>query len=239
MSHAGSVDIIDFVLLTIYPVGALFIIEIISRMVNRTRVVIPSWAKLSVQGIVMVGFAVAYTVFISLLTTSSDPEILVAFRGHGSHVGWYAYSFWVGALSGISAGTFNGGGTISIHAHFNENVDVNTSGGTPTMTITNNQTGGGSAATLTASYASGSGGHVLTFTTGAGTSGQLASGNTIHIGANPFALNSGTIFEAGTSNPPTLTASSDVGNQGTYNKGGDRSHTNAVYADGSRVRIKA
>ena len=171
--------------------------------------------------------------------TGSDPEILVAFRGHGSYVGWYAYSFWVGALSGISAGTFNGGGTISIHAHFNENVDVNTSGGTPTMTITNNQTGGGSAATLTASYASGSGGHVLTFTTAAGTSGQLVSGNTIHIGANPFALNSGTIFEAGTSNPPTLTASSDVGNQGTYNKGGDRSHTNAAFADGSRVRIKA
>ena len=75
MSHAGSVDIIDFVLLTIYPVGALFFIEIISRMVNRTRVTIPSWAKLSVQGIIMVAFAVAYTVFISLFTTSSDPEI--------------------------------------------------------------------------------------------------------------------------------------------------------------------
>ena len=75
MSHAGSVDIIDFILLTIYPVGALFIIEIISRMANRTRVTIPSWAKLSVQGIVMVAFAIAYTVFISLFTTSSDPEI--------------------------------------------------------------------------------------------------------------------------------------------------------------------
>ena len=75
MSHAGSVDIIDFVLLTINPVCALFIIEIISRAVNRGRIVIPSWIKLSVQGIVMVAFAVAYTVFISLLTTSSNPEI--------------------------------------------------------------------------------------------------------------------------------------------------------------------
>ena len=35
MSHPGSVDIIDFILLTIYPVGALFIIEIISRTANR------------------------------------------------------------------------------------------------------------------------------------------------------------------------------------------------------------
>ena len=75
MSHAGSVDIIDFVLLTIYPVGALFIVEIISRLVNRGRTIIPSWIKLSIQGIIMVAFAVAYTVFISMLTTRSDPEI--------------------------------------------------------------------------------------------------------------------------------------------------------------------
>ena len=44
-----SVDIIDFVLLTIYPVGALFIIEIISRVVNRAKQIIPSWIKLYVQ----------------------------------------------------------------------------------------------------------------------------------------------------------------------------------------------
>ena len=75
MSHAGSVDIIDFVLLTIYPVGALFIVEIISRTINKTRTVVPSWVKLSIQGIIMVAFAVAYTVFISMLTTSTDPEI--------------------------------------------------------------------------------------------------------------------------------------------------------------------
>ena len=75
MSHAGSVDIIDFVLLTIYPVGALFIVEIISRAINKTRTVVPSWVKLSIQGIIMVAFAVAYTVFISMLTTSTDPEI--------------------------------------------------------------------------------------------------------------------------------------------------------------------
>ena len=75
MSHAGSVDIIDFVLLTIYPVGALFIIEITTRLVNKNKIVIPSWIKLSTQGIVMVAFAVAYTIFISMFTTSSDPEI--------------------------------------------------------------------------------------------------------------------------------------------------------------------
>ena len=75
MSHAGSVDIIDFILLTIYPVGALFIIEIITRTINKKNILIPPWIKLSVQGITMIAFAVAYTVFISLMTTSSDPEI--------------------------------------------------------------------------------------------------------------------------------------------------------------------
>ena len=64
MSHPGSVDIIDFVLLTIYPVGGLFIIEILSRIISKTGKPVPSWLKLSIQGITMVGFAVAYTVFL-------------------------------------------------------------------------------------------------------------------------------------------------------------------------------
>ena len=41
MSHPGSVDIIDFVLLTIYPVAALFFIEILSRVIGRTTKHIP------------------------------------------------------------------------------------------------------------------------------------------------------------------------------------------------------
>ena len=75
MSHAGSVAIIDFVLLTIYPVGALFIIEIFTRILNKKSAIVPAWIKLSIQGITMIVFAVAYTVFISLFTTSSNPEI--------------------------------------------------------------------------------------------------------------------------------------------------------------------
>ena len=170
---------------------------------------------------------------------NSQPEVLVAFRGHGSNVGFYIWSYWVDALSGISAGTFNGGGTISIHAHFSEAVDVNTSGGTPRITITNDQSGGGSQATIHANYASGTGTHILTFTTGAGGSGHIAAGNNLHLGANCISLQSGTIYEAGTSNAPTMTNASDKGAEGTYNKGGDRNHLNAALADGSRVRVKA
>ena len=83
MSHPGSVDIIDFVLLTIYPVGGLFIIEILSRIISRTSKPVPSWLKLSVQGIIMVGFAVAYTVFLPFFinqdTYAAEPHTITAF----------------------------------------------------------------------------------------------------------------------------------------------------------------
>ena len=59
MSHL-DVDIIDFLLLTIYPVGALFIIEMIGRVAK-----ISSWIKLIVQGIVMLGFGIAYITLIT------------------------------------------------------------------------------------------------------------------------------------------------------------------------------
>ena len=59
MSHL-DVDVIDFLLLTIYPAAALFIIEMISRAVKS-----PSWIKLSIQGIVSIGFAIAYVTLIT------------------------------------------------------------------------------------------------------------------------------------------------------------------------------
>ena len=59
MSHL-DVDVIDFLLLTIYPVAALFIIEIISRAIK-----LAGWVKLATQGVVSVGFAVAYVTLIT------------------------------------------------------------------------------------------------------------------------------------------------------------------------------
>ena len=84
MSHPGSVDIIDFVLLTIYPVGGLFIIEILSRIISRTAKPVPSWLKLSIQGITMVGFSVAYLAFIPFFINqdkahSVEPHAITAF----------------------------------------------------------------------------------------------------------------------------------------------------------------
>jgi hypothetical protein len=59
MSHL-DVDVIDFLLLTIYPVGGLFIIEMISRVIK-----ISSWIKLSTQGLVSIGFGIAYVTLIT------------------------------------------------------------------------------------------------------------------------------------------------------------------------------
>lgn len=59
MSHL-DVDVIDFLLLTVYPVIGLFIIEMISRAIK-----ISSWLKLSIQGLLSIGFAIAYVTMIT------------------------------------------------------------------------------------------------------------------------------------------------------------------------------
>ena len=84
MSHPGSVDIIDFVLLTMYPVAALFVIEILSRTISRISRPVPSWLRLSVQGATMVGFTVAYVAFMPFFTNTDkahnvEPHTITAF----------------------------------------------------------------------------------------------------------------------------------------------------------------
>lgn len=65
MSHLG-IDIDQYLLLTIYPVIALFIAEMVGRAVK-----VSSWTKLVAQGIICVGFGVAYiTVIVAHWMTS-------------------------------------------------------------------------------------------------------------------------------------------------------------------------
>ncbi len=59
MSHL-DVDVIDFLLLTIYPVAGLFIIEMISRAIK-----ISTWLKLTIQGFLSIAFAIAYVTLIT------------------------------------------------------------------------------------------------------------------------------------------------------------------------------
>ena len=60
MSHIPGIDVIDFVLLTIYPVAALFIVEMIFRVTK-----FKNWIKLSVQAIVSIGFGIGYLTLIA------------------------------------------------------------------------------------------------------------------------------------------------------------------------------
>ncbi len=59
MSHL-DVDVIDFLLLTIYPVAALFLVEAIYRVCGFS-----SWIKLFIQASVSAGFAIAYVTLIT------------------------------------------------------------------------------------------------------------------------------------------------------------------------------
>jgi len=58
MSHIG-VDIIDFLLLTIYPVAGLLVIELGCRIAKT-----PSWPKLLAQGFISLAFAIGYLTLI-------------------------------------------------------------------------------------------------------------------------------------------------------------------------------
>ena len=71
-------------MLTVYPVGALFIIEILSRTVSRISRPVPSWLRLSIQGVTMRGFAVAYVGFMPFFTNQDkahnvEPHTITAF----------------------------------------------------------------------------------------------------------------------------------------------------------------
>ena len=106
------------------------------------------------------------------------------------------------------------GGNIDVRVRFNEAVTVNTSGGTPTLAITNGNQGTGSGrGPHSAAYLSGSGSNELVFrvTIAAGNAATNAD-DVLVIGANPLALNSGTIKDtADGSTNATITSSAEIG----------------------------
>ena len=101
------------------------------------------------------------------------------------------------------------GGNIDVRVRFNEAVTVNTSGGTPTLTITNDTP----SRNLTATYLSGSTTNELIFRkTIAAANAATNAGDVLSIGANPLALAYGTIKDTadGTTNA-TITSVASIG----------------------------
>jgi hypothetical protein len=96
------------------------------------------------------------------------------------------------------------GGNIDVQVTYNEKVTVVTTGGTPTITITNDQAGSGAAATVAAAYQAGSSTNQLTFrytqaADDGSTVNDVAEDDVLSVAVpQNIALNSGTIKDTGT-----------------------------------------
>jgi len=144
--------------------------------------------------------------------TSADPEILVA-------IGELSTSIGAADITEVEMVTTTAdkseGFTISVRVRFNEAVDVVTTGGTPTLAVTNSNAGSGSGrGPHSLSYASGTGTNELIFSLAiAAANAATNADDVLSVGAQTIALNSGTIKDAaGTASDASLVIS---GAQGT------------------------
>ena len=142
--------------------------------------------------------------------TSASPEILVAIGGLATSIG----SADITEIDWITtAADKSDGFSLSVRVFFNEPVDVDTSGGTPYLAVTNGNEGSGSGrGPHNLPYASGTGTNELVFTLAiAADNAATNASDELSIGANAMNLNSGTIKDAGTSTNATITNSADIG----------------------------
>ena len=146
--------------------------------------------------------------------TSATPEVLVAIGGLATSIGAADITeieFITTAFSKSAAAA--GSRTLSVRARFNEPVDVDTSGGTPFLAVTNGNQGSGSGrGPHNLPYASGTGTNELLFTLVIAQNNAATNANDVLVvGANAITLNSGTIKDAGTSTNSTITNAASIG----------------------------
>jgi len=142
--------------------------------------------------------------------TSATPEVLVAIGELTTSIGAADITEieWITTTADKSAGF-----SLSVRARFNEAVDVDTSGGTPYLAVTNGNQGSGSGrGPHTLVYASGTGTNELIFNLAiAAANAATNADDVLSIGANAIALNSGTIKDKGTSTNSTITSAASIG----------------------------
>ena len=143
--------------------------------------------------------------------TDADPEVLVA-------IGELSTSIGAADITEVEMVTTTAdkseGFTISVRVRFNEPVDVVTTGGTPTLAVTNGNEGTGTGrGPHSLSYASGTGTNELIFSLAiAAANAATNADDVISVGAQTIALNSGTIKDAsGTASDAALVISGAVG----------------------------
>ena len=142
--------------------------------------------------------------------TSATPEVLVAVGGLAVALGAADITEieWITTTADKSAGF-----TLSARLRFNEAVDVVTTGGTPTLAVTNGNEGSGTGRGPHAlAYASGTGTNELVFSLAiAAANAATNADDVLSFGANPLALNSGTIKDKGTTTNSTITSVAGIG----------------------------
>ena len=139
--------------------------------------------------------------------TGADPEVLVAMSSLTTNLGVADITQieWVTTAADKSAGF-----TLSAIVGFNEEVDVT---GTPQLSVTNGNEGSGSGrGPHVLSYASGTGSNELTFSLVIAAANAATNANDVlSFGANPLALNGGTIKDKGTNSNSTITSAASIG----------------------------
>ena len=143
--------------------------------------------------------------------TDADPEILVA-------IGELSTSIGAADITEVEMVTTTAdksdGFTISVRVRYNEAVDVVTTGGTPTLAVTNGNEGTGTGrGPHSLSYASGTGKNELIFSLAiAAANAATNADDVLSVGAQTIALNSGTIKDAsGTASDAALVISGALG----------------------------
>ena len=141
--------------------------------------------------------------------TSANEEVLVAIGGLSSSLGAADITEieWITTTADKSAGF-----TLSARLRFNEPVNVVTTGGTPTLAVTNGNQGAGSGrGPHNLAYASGTGTNELVFSLAiAAANAATNADDVLSFGANPLALNSGTIKDVQGTNA-TITSVASIG----------------------------
>ena len=143
--------------------------------------------------------------------TDADPEVLVA-------IGELSTSIGAADITEVEMVTTTAdkseGFTISVRVRYNEPVDVVTTGGTPTLAVTNSNAGSGSGrGPHSLSYASGTGTNELIFSLAiAAANAATNADDVLSVAAQSIALNSGTMKDAsGTASDAALVISGALG----------------------------
>jgi len=144
--------------------------------------------------------------------TAADPEVLVAI-GDLSEAAKLVTADIITIDWNSTTADKSDGFTLGLTARWNEAVDVNTTGGTPYISVTNSNAGSGSGrGPHLLAYASGTGTHELVFELAIAAANAATNANDVmSVGTNAMALNSGYISSISTEHILLESGSTDSG----------------------------